>query len=220
MSNRIAWDAAWIQEYFDQYKSIKDLCVAYNQTHETEYCYRTFKGYCQRKGLRKSNLTAEQDLFLRQAYPKYGSIKTAEMFNDKFGTHKTHKQIRSLAHNRGLSIEDDDIYRECRVRKTCKMKVGECSDGWCEKYVKVAPGKFVRYSRYRWECENGTIPNDHIVIFLDGDHNNNDIWNLCSIPKRYAAKLMRNKLYSSHPALTKAAIMLCELDDRIKEYVR
>ena len=216
--NYIDWDELWVSENFDRYDSLIALNEAYNRLHGTCICYRTFKGFCQRNGYKKCNISAEQDAFIREAYPKYGAKKTAELFNQEFGTHKTFKQIRTLAHNRHLKIEDGEVFYDTRVNKRgCKYKVGEVSQGWKEPYVKIGDNKWIREGVYNYVNAYGEVPEGYIVINLDMNHENNSPENLAAIPKRYSAKLMRNKLYSHNATVTKAVLMLLELEDKISE---
>ena len=216
MSPRIKWDVEWVLERFESAESIKDLLAEYNEAHGTDIGYRTFKGFCQRQGLRKSRLTAEQDAFIREMYPMLGTVALTEAFNERFYTGKTPRQMRSLVGNRGLKILDEDIYRRCRNEcRDRKYEIGEMTQGWQQPYVKVGENKFVRIERYLWEQKNGEIPKGYRVIHLDGNSENYNIENLQAIPSAYCAKLCRNKLYSHHPLITKGAIMCFELQDKI-----
>lgn len=214
---RINWDAEWVLEHFDSATSLKDLCKEYNAEHGTDICYRSFKGFCQRRGMKKSKLTEEQDQFIRDNYPTLGGVKLTEAYNSKFGTQKTYRQMKSLVNNRKLTIADEEVFRDCRVNKRgCKYQIGEVSEGWQEPYVKVGENKFVAAGRYMYEQANGEVPKGYMVIHLDGDIQNYSLGNLQAIPKAYTAKMMRNKLWSHHPTITKGAIMLCELQEKIE----
>lgn len=212
----IAWDAEWIFERFDDAPTIKDLAEEYNKAHGTEICYRTFKGFCQRNGLMKCKLTKEQDTFIRENYSTMGVKRLAEAFNEKFHTHKTYEQMRRLACNRKLTIADDEVYNACRHDRGCKYEIGDRTIGWQEPYVKVGENKFVHADRYDWEQAYGKLPKDYRVIHLDGNRGNHNLDNLQAIPLAYSAKLMRNKLYSHRPEITKGAIMLFELQEKIE----
>lgn len=216
----INWDWQWVANNFDKCDSIKSLNEEYNVAHGTKICYRTFKGYCQRQGLRKSKLTKEQDAFIRQVYPLNGLCKTTALYNEKFHTRKTYKQMKSLIQNRKITIADDKLYRELRVNKRgCKYQIGEVTQGWVEPKIKIGNNKFVLLGRYIWEQNNGKLPKGYRVIHLDNDIFNNDLDNLQAIPSSYCAKLMRNRLYSKCGEITKGAIMCFELQDKIKECV-
>lgn len=216
VAHRIKWDYDWIRANFNEYATIQDLNKAYNTSHNVDLCYRTFKGVCQRMGLKKSNLTKEQDAFIRLTYPICGTIETTRLYNETFGTNKTCEQMRSLIGNRKLTIADDDTYTKLRNTKPIKYKVGETTKGWKEPYVKVGTGKFVAEGKWVYEQAYGKVPSSYMVIHLDGDMFHNDLDNLAAIPRKYNAWLIRNNLYSKEAPLTRAAILWCELQERIK----
>ena len=206
--HRIEWDEAWIVANFHASPSLQELNRKYNETHGTKICYRTFRGFCQRRGLKKCNLTEEQDAFIRNNYATMGGKMLTEAFNKAFNTNKSYKQIRALVNNRKLTIADESLYKDCRINKRgIKYEVGDVTQGWCEPYVKVGKDKFVKASRYVYEK----------VVHLDGDLNNYGIENLQAIPNSYNAIMMRNGLWSHNPTLTKGALMLCELREKINQ---
>lgn len=215
---RIEWDVAWVKNNFEKCDSIKALNALYNKEHGTDICYRTFKGFCQRQGYKKVNLTKAQVELIRENYPKYGAAKTADIFNSTFNTNKTPAQIKRFAHYRHLKITDKRVYENLRVNKRgCKYKVGEVSRGWSEPYVKVNDTKWVKEHIYNYTQAYGGVPKDCVILHLDKDAYNNSIENLVAIPKRHTAKLARNHLYSYNATVTKAALMLMELEDKIDD---
>lgn len=221
-NKRIEWDYAWVEDNFDKCDSLQTLNTFYNEAHGTDICYRTFKGFCQRQGYKKCNLTLEQDRFIIENYPRYGAVRTAEMYNATFGKNKTAKQIRSLAHNRHLKIADADMYAkvrsEARWRSGSAYQVGESSKGWKEPYVKVGDNKWIAEGLYNYTQAYGEVPKDHVVLHLDNDKHNNNLENLVAIPKRYMGKLTRNRLYSHNAMVTRGAIMLMELEDKLNVF--
>ena len=221
MNNRtIEWDVQWFDSNFDKYATMREVMESYNKDHGTNHPYKTVVGFLNRNGFRKCNLSKEQDEFLRENYPKYGGKKTTALFNEKFNTNKTWSQIRSLCHNRGLRIEDKDIRNQCSHTRGCKYEIGETSKGGCEEYVKVSDTKWIRACVHIYEQVYGNIPDGYIVIHLDGDKSNNDPNNLEAIPRRFGAKMMRNKLWTHNAVLTKGVIALFELQDKLKEMER
>lgn len=215
---RIKWDVAWVEDNFAECDNLKTLNALYNETHMTDICYRTFKGFCQRQGYKKSNITEEQDEFIRENYPKYGAAKTADIFNATFNTNKKPDQIKRLAHNRHLKIADEEVYKNLRVNKRgCKYKVGDVSKDWDIPYVKVGDNKWIRESLYKYTQAYGEVPEDCVILHLDRNQCNNDIDNLVAIPKRYTAKMARNWLYSHNATITKGALMLMELEEKIDD---
>lgn len=213
----INWDHEWISDKFNEVSTLQELTDRYNEEHGTDIGYRTLKGYCQRNGYYKCNLTDEQDKFIREMYPKHGSKKTCDLFNTRFKTNKTWKQIRGLACNRKLRILSHDTYVECRKNHKKKYDIGDYISDWTEHYVKVAEGKFEKASTYNYKKYKGDIPEGYRVIHLDGDILNNDPENLECVSANHCMRMARNNLYSKYPALTKGALMLLELEDRIRD---
>lgn len=213
---RIKWDMAWIVDNFDRYPSLLEMTDAYNQAHGTKHIYRTFKGMCQRRGLRKCNLSAEQDQYIRDNYANWGVKKLTAEYNKRFGTSKTQEQIRRLVQNRGLVITDSETYKKLRAVHPTKMQVGECSKGWVEPYVKLGNGKFETAKRYYYRQKHGEIPAGYKIINLDGNVNNLADENLAAVSMHESMLMARNGLYTSNATLTKAGIMYCRLRVKIK----
>lgn len=214
--NRIEWDVEWMLEHFESASSLKELCTDYNKDHGTDIGYNAIRGFFQRRGMKRCNLTEEQDLFIRENYPRLGVSKLTESFNKYFGTNKTYQQMRALVNNRKLTIADEQVYKECRANKRgCKYEVGEMTQGWQEPYVKVGENRFIHLDRYNFEQKYGKLPKGYKVIHLDGDPHNHKIENLEAISPYCSAIMARNKLFSCHPIVTKGAIMCCELQEKI-----
>ena len=72
-------------------------------------------------------------------------------------------------------------------------------------------------SRYIWEQAFGSLSDDEIVIFLDGDKQNNNLDNLYAISRGVHAIMCKNQWYNGNPDFVKAAIRTSEL---IKEVSR
>lgn len=69
--------------------------------------------------------------------------------------------------------------------------------------------------RVVWEKHHGDIPNDCMVIHLNGNRLDCRIENLAMIPKSFRPTVLRY-LKSNDPELTKAAIKICELNEEIR----
>lgn len=70
---------------------------------------------------------------------------------------------------------------------------------------------WVQKHRYIYEQQHGEIPNDHIIIFLDGNKTNFSINNLYCISRKIHAVMNKNRWFSENPDLTLTAIKWCEL---------
>lgn len=79
-------------------------------------------------------------------------------------------------------------------------------------WVKVAePNEWRMKHVVVWEEHNGPLPKDHIVIFLDGDHQNCSIDNLTIIDRATHVRLNQSNLRSTDKELTKTGIAAAQL---------
>lgn len=69
--------------------------------------------------------------------------------------------------------------------------------------------------RVVWQKHYGDIPEDHMIIHLNGNQLDCRIENLAMVPKRYRPAILRY-MKSDHPDITRLAIRYCELDDEIR----
>ena len=62
-----------------------------------------------------------------------------------------------------------------------------------------------------WEQVNGPVPENHVVIFLDGDHENFDLDNLKMVSRATNARLNQNHLRRKDKELTEVGVAVAEL---------
>lgn len=62
-----------------------------------------------------------------------------------------------------------------------------------------------------WEQVNGPVPENHVVIFLDGDHENFDLDNLNMVSRATNARLNQNHLRRKDKELTQVGVAVAEL---------
>lgn len=88
------------------------------------------------------------------------------------------------------------------------MKVqdeGAYQERWKHKHVVV------------WEKQNGKVPENHVIAFLDNDKTNTDIDNLVLLSRSELVRMNQNGYFSSDPEITKAGIALVKLNNRVNE---
>ena len=95
-------------------------------------------------------------------------------------------------------------------------------DGYTEVKVLDAKGvhstkNFELKHRVLWEKHHGEIPEEHIVIFKNGDPQDIRIENLMMIPRKVALKLNQFELRSEYPEITEVGVSLVELQYKTKE---
>lgn len=84
--------------------------------------------------------------------------------------------------------------------------------------VKIAePNKWRLKHQVIWGKHNGPIPKGHVVIFGDGNRRNFDPNNLILISKKQLLILNRNNLIQKNADLTKTAVIIANLYQKISE---
>lgn len=92
-----------------------------------------------------------------------------------------------------------------------KGEESKSTDGYT--YVKIADNDWRLKHRVIWEQVNGPIPEDHIVVFKDNNHENVDINNLELISK--SENMLRNTLHQ-YPEPIKQII---KLNNKLKKQI-
>lgn len=207
---RIDYDDKWIMERWEETHNWLTLCNAYNEAHGTSIGYSTFKAHCNRMGL-NYHYTEEQNEFLCKTYPHRGRVVTAELFNKKYGTHKTpaaiHKQCQS---NLGLRVTKERKAQRAIENTGRFHEVGTVmikgNHGLCEK---TANG-WVRLA----DTVIGKAPKGHRIIHLDGDITNNTKDNLMHMSFAHCALMSRYGFWSDTPLVTQTGAVWCDLYEK------
>ena len=84
--------------------------------------------------------------------------------------------------------------------------------------IKIAePNEWMRKHRWIWEQKYGEIPENHVIIFADGNKENFDIENLILVSRAELAILVRCRLISSISELTKSGVAVAKLKAKLNE---
>lgn len=161
--------------------------------------------------------TKEQDAWLRENWSKYGS-EAVQMFNERFGQQRSYQMIRSHCQNVLKVFVDKDVRSE-KARQNAKRYVPIGTKTKAKGYwqIKVADEYRKRTSNwmplhhYNYIKAYGEIPEDMVVIFLDGDTDNCDADNLKAIPQSVNTLLTVKGLRSIEKTLTETGIAWSEL---------
>ena len=180
--------------------------------------------------------TPEMQNFIKDNVKGRTPEEVAEMLNKAFGTQYTVSQIRSYKQNHKLPSGLDFTFKRGHTPFNKGIK-GICAPGsekgWFKKgnksinhrpvgservdvdgytLIKTAePNKWELKHRLIYIEKHGAIPEDHIVIFLDGDKSNLDIDNLMAISKAESAILNHQKLRFANKELTKTGVMISKV---------
>ncbi len=88
-------------------------------------------------------------------------------------------------------------------------------DGYTE--IKIAePKLWVLKHRYIWEQTYGTIPDKHVIIFLDGDKNNITLENLACISQAESGMMQKKSLFRKNAEATKSGTIIAKIGITIK----
>ena len=171
-----------------------------------------------RRTTERAVFTQEEDEWLKEMIPKYLFRDIVVMFEEKFGKKITVKQLHT--HNmkklRVISGRQGNQNKAFRAENYKPIgyeviypngytfvKVSDTGDQNTDYKSK----QYVEYEKY-----HGTVPENYIVIFLDGNRNNFDINNLYALDKRISGVLNNKQLRTNcDKDLTLAAIKTWEL---------
>ena len=177
----------------------KDATSLFNERYNCDVCISTMKSWLQRLGV-KSSGTGRFDgtqkpwakgLSKEEFWSRYSQEAKERMINAPKEANKTAKI--------------GDVHIKCGVPYIITSL----------DYSKPFDKRREPLRRVVWEKHNGEIPNDCMIIHLNGNQLDCRIENLALIPKRYRADVLRY-MKSENADITKCAIAYCELKDTIK----
>lgn len=214
MGKYTGFDDNWIRTNWQRFTNWGDMYAEYKTTHESSYPVSSFRSHCSQDLGLKRRYTAEQDKWLVENYPDMGAKEAHRAFEERFGIRKGLQGFKTHCNDLGLHVTEKRWKEACldnghhegmpigAVRKRSRGVVfTKTEDGWkplCQTVV-------------------GEIPKTHFVVHLDNDPDNNDESNLAVISRKTGARMSVNKFWSEDPELTKAGILCCELEGRLKE---
>lgn len=138
--------------------------------------------------------TAEMQDFIRNNAHGKQWYELADLFNAKFGTNKTPRQIQSQAHDIGIrnGLQQKAIHL-ARYRPVGSTRLDK--DGYV--VIKIAdPCTWRRAQLVEWEKYHEPIDiRKEMLLFLDGNRQNYHIDNLYKIPRAMIAIFNRNNLW-------------------------
>ena len=165
--------------------------------------------------------TNEQLEYLRLISPGRSSSEITKLFNIRFNENRTEASIKSIRYDNNILTGFTGRFEDGNL-PTNTLDIGteiERSDGYV--YVKVDnPNTWKSKSRLIWESEHGKIPEDHVILFGDSNRRNFDIENLICISRKQLQGLNRSDLIQEDVNLTKTAINIVDLENKISEVLR
>lgn len=162
--------------------------------------------------------TKQMDSFLIENYVDIGPKDLAPIMSKLFHAKFTAKSLHQRAQRLDIRINTTNcpIGTEHDYGKIIRVKVNNYS----YKERKKWQDNWVAKHRYVWEQAYGPIPEDHCIIFLDGNSKNCELSNLRCIPIAYKTLMVRhlsNDIFKEGPEMIEAAIAWCDLKTALKE---
>lgn len=173
--------------------SNRDITDKFNQTYGTELTLDQIISYKCNHGI-SSGLTGH---FPKGYVPKNkGKKMSAEQYEKSCLTMFKKGQLPPNTEPVGTEkmLADGYIWVKVNDAPKAPKKVN-----WKQKHVLI------------WEQVNGPVPENHVVIFLDGDHENFYLDNLKMVSRATNARLNQNHLRHKDKELTEAGVAVAEL---------
>jgi len=227
------WTDEMIQFLIDnfEYMTYEELATTMSKKFNVQMTENSINNKVTRLNLRrKVRWTDDMDKYLLDNYQNMFYSQLAEDMSDKFGIKlsmdSVFGRIRNLREKEGRTqipkkppvatntkpIGTEIVNSGYIWIKLSDIPVNDSTKNWRENWVTK--------HRYIWEQANGSIPEDHCIIFLDGNKQNCELSNLRCVPRSYVVRMvsgLANDIFKEGPEMIGAGIAWCELNDAIKE---
>jgi len=179
--------------------------------------------------------TSKEIELIRESYPGRNLSELTDLFAARFGDGASKNQISSAAYRYGARSGRNRSWfmKEYVPLNTAQKRINIIGKKlqFAEKslppqhqpvgavlvsgsywYIKVAdPNVWQLKHQLVWEAANGPIPDNHVVVFADGDSENFTLDNLLLISRAELLIMNRNRLFTSNADLTKAGVGMAKL---------
>lgn len=182
--------------------------------------------------------------YITKHYKGLGPIAMAEQLNKVFGTTYTRQQLKAFYNSRhldsglsgyftkghvppnkgkkGMTMHPNAIAAQFKAghKPFNKLPIGtvlEKTDGYLWRKTGEGCRDWKQEHILRWEEANGPLPEGGRLTFLDGDRHNVELSNLALIDNAINLTMMRKRLRSKNPELTKTGILVAKLSMQTKE---
>ena len=168
---------------------------------EKEYIFKNYKDQNARQLSDNINKIYHTNITMKQVqtFKTHNKLKSGKPF-EYWKLPLTEKQRQSRANNL------------LKYNLTKSIKVGDKSiDHRGYVRIKQKDGTYEYQSRLVYKKYHGTIPENYVILHLDGNNKNDKISNLVAIPKGYMEFIRYKGLCFKNKELTKVAVMTTEL---------
>ena len=173
--------------------SIKEVVEEWNSRFAEPITYSRIKSYMGNHKLRSG-----VDCCFKKGHVPHNKGKhhptVGRMAETQFKKGHIPRNIKSVGYER----ISKDGYIEVRVEMKEDRNVGDSN--------------FVLKHRLVWEQANGPIPENHIVIFLDGNKQNCNLENLALISRAEHLQMTRAGLRSENPKFTETGVLIARTE--------
>lgn len=191
--------------------SFRELSRQFEDAFGVPKDYKLLHATCKRHGFinpkgKNCTFTGEQREFLSKILSECSYEETTMLFNEKFETNKTRKQIETFCINNGIkrNLPPPEIGSEHVSGKYIMVRVNNDKNVPEHQHYQMK-------QHVVWEKYHGKIPKGKIIVFLDGNSFNCDIENLYLTDRKVFNLLTVNKWHFENKEQKLAAIKWCEL---------
>ena len=223
------------KEFILEYRkthSARETSERFNELFGRNSSRSSISAFCTKHGQNfgPNRYTKEEDEWLIRNVPEMSANDLVEEFNKRFPERtkpslmKHYKCVLGLRCNQNVWLKQAADKQRYPVGTVKLYKIRGKKRSKNEKeirdqlFIKLTDDwHWTRLCDYIWECNNGSIPDGHYVIHLDGNLLNNRIDNLELVSSTENAYMMRSGFYFDDPDLTKSGVAYSKLRAAIKE---
>lgn len=199
----------------------RDLVVLFNKEFNRDITMRQLQNWRENHKL-KSDVydiwNKEEEEFLLKECPNHMVKEVVEMFKEKFNKETTINQITVF--KKKHNIKTDGRFKKGQSSYNTKPIGTETIVYEKDKkqvFVKVGENHWERKQKYIYEQHYGKLPEDSIIMFLDGDRDNFDIKNLIALTRHESNIMAGMNIFTKNKEINKTAIELSRLKAKAKE---
>lgn len=233
-----AEDIQFIKDNIDR-MSYSEMAKCFSDKYGYHFKMCSIQKVAQRNGISKfervykngirtikfDEITKEKEAFILEKFVECNTYEEiAQEYENTFHVKCTSDNVRRILNQYGLHTENIGKFK--KGGRTRKLNIGteRVGSGYrtCVKVSEndVPPGNSSNWmpkSRYMYIKYHGCIPDDCLIIHLDGNKDNYSKDNLYAINRKVMAELMRNKWCSSERDVKLAGIKYAELISKLKQ---
>lgn len=205
------YDTEWILENYNGRCGIEFFNKYLEESNDHTATMYGIRTYISRKlGLKGDrHIPNEQVEFVKAHYGELGRKECAKALGCPIS------RIDSIIRQYGLKMSKEDFEKHVPTYENT-YPIGSIRERNHNKFFIKTENGWENLGRYIWEKHNGPIPENHYIVFLNGDHSDGRIENLACVSKRVVSKL--NRFKTDNEELMECAIKTAMLELAIYDY--